>query len=728
MEGIAVQTPRGLERGELAVAVTGGGVEGEAERLEDAQRRQADGSDRRLRHVGGLQIEPLLIACGVVEGGVGVDELGQATIGAEDLIGRAQCLACDGELAREVAQHVGILGTLTGEQCGDLAFRAAAEIDPLGRGPVAGTLALEQLAGRAEESAGTLALFDDEQAAGCACIECGAETRGPGAQLTPAVDCLDALELSGNGIAIRPTEGEDLCASVPVHRLGGSLVFLEHAMEIAAAEAERTDAGTACAAVAQPGALLGVDVERCSARQGRVGRLVDLDGRGQRSAVERHRRFDDAGGAGGGLGVADHRLDRTECAPWFLIGLELAVHHFQAADFDGITDLGAGAVGLDEFDGAGVDSRGLVGRTQCARLAVGARCVDRVALTVAGRADAANDRVDPVTIAFRVLESFQHDQAQTLAEDRAVTVLGERLAVAGRRQRRCFAETHEHEDVIEGVQTSGNHHVRASRLELEHRQVHRAQGRGAGGVDDTVGAVQIQAVGDAARGDVAEQAGEGVLLPADVALADTLDDVVSRGRVHACVVQCTAPDRMAEARAERDHQLEGAGHAEHDADPLLIEVGLVGRVARVAQCFLRYRQAEQLGRVRRLHVARRDAKLEWVEVNGIEEAAAAAVGLVRRARVLVEVVFRLPVCRRGLADAVASVLNVLPVGRQIHGLWEHATDADDGDRAGRTGGLLCGGLGVRGCAWGFIAQVRHSSSSAGSRGARSRQLGSTATP
>ena len=51
MEGIAVQTPRGLERGELAVAVTGGGVEGEAERLEDVQRRQAAGSDRRLVRV-----------------------------------------------------------------------------------------------------------------------------------------------------------------------------------------------------------------------------------------------------------------------------------------------------------------------------------------------------------------------------------------------------------------------------------------------------------------------------------------------------------------------------------------------------------------------------------------------------------------------------------------------------------------------------------------------------
>ena len=348
------------------------------------QGHQADGSDGRLCHVGGLEIEPLSIPCGVVEGGVGVDQIGQTTVAAEGLIGRPQCLPGDRELAREIAQHVGVLGTLTGEQCGDFAFRAAAEVDPLGRGPVAGALAPEQLASRAQESGGALALLHHQQAAGCARIERGAQTRGPGAQLTPVVDGLEALELAGNGIAIRPAEGENLCASVPVDGFGGSLVFLQHAMEIATAEAERADAGAPWAAVAQPGALLRIDVERRGARQGRVGGLVDLDGRGQRAAIKRHRRFDHAGGTGCGLGVADHRLDRAQCAPWFLVGRQLAVHHFQAADFDGITDLGAGAVGLYELDGAGVDSRGVVGSTQCARLAVGARCVNRVALAVAG--------------------------------------------------------------------------------------------------------------------------------------------------------------------------------------------------------------------------------------------------------------------------------------------------------------------------------------------------------
>ena len=521
--------------------------------------------------------------------------------------------------------------------------------------------------------------------------------------------------------------------SVPVHRLGRSLVFLEHAVKIAAAESERTDAGAAWTAVPEPGALLGVDVEWRGARLGCVGGLIDLDRRGQRAAVKRHRGFDHAGGAGCGFGVADHRLDRAECAPWFLVSLELAVHHLQTADFDGVTDLGAGAVGFDELDGTGIDSGGLVGRTQCARLAVGARRVDRVALAVAGRADAADDRVDPVAVPFGVLESFQHDEPETLTEDRAVTVPGERLAVTGGRQRGRFAETHEHEDIVEGVETSGDDHVRAPGLKLEHRQVHRAQGRSARGIDHAVRAVQVEAVGDAARGDVAEQPGERVLLPADVALADAFDHVVSRGRVHTCVVQRPAPDGMAEARAQRDHQLEGAGHAEHDADPLLVEVGLVGRVARVPQCFLRHPQAQQLRRVRGLHIPRRDAELEGVEVDGIEEATAAAVGLVRGARVLVEVVLGLPVRRRGVADAVASVPDVLPVGRQVYGLREHATDADDGDRAGRFGGLQCGSLRVgrlrvRGRAWGLVVQARHSSSSAGSRGARSRQLESTATP
>ncbi len=52
------------------------------------------------------------------------------------------------------------------------------------------------------------------------------------------------------------------------------------------------------------------------------------------------------------------------------------------------------------------------------------------------------------------------------------------------------------------------------------REVEGAERAGAGGVDDAVGAAQVEAVGDPAGDDVAQQAGERVLLPADVGRGD----------------------------------------------------------------------------------------------------------------------------------------------------------------------------------------------------------------
>ena len=56
----------------------------------------------------------------------------------------------------------------------------------------------------------------------------------------------------------------------------------------------------------------------------------------------------------------------------------------------------------------------------------------------------------------------------------------------------------------------------------------RPERAGAGGVDHAVGAAQVEAVGDPAGGDVAEQAGERVLLPADVGVGDPPDDLLGR--------------------------------------------------------------------------------------------------------------------------------------------------------------------------------------------------------
>ncbi len=102
-----------------------------------------------------------------------------------------------------------------------------------------------------------------------------------------------------------------------------------------------------------------------------------------------------------------------------------------------------------------------------------------------------------------------------------------------RRERRRLAEAHVHENVIERIEPAGDGQVAAAGGELERGEVDGAQRAGAGGVDDAVGAAQVEPVGDPAGGDVAQQAGERVFLPADVGVGDSPDDVFGGGLVDA---------------------------------------------------------------------------------------------------------------------------------------------------------------------------------------------------
>ncbi len=84
---------------------------------------------------------------------------------------------------------------------------------------------------------------------------------------------------------------------------------------------------------------------------------------------------------------------------------------------------------------------------------------------------------------------------------------------------------------------AGDGHVGATGVELHGGHVQGAERAGAGGIDDAVSAAEIEAVGDAPRGDVSEESGEGVFLPGDVGVGDSLDDVVGDSFVDAGVVR-----------------------------------------------------------------------------------------------------------------------------------------------------------------------------------------------
>ncbi len=206
-----------------------------------------------------------------------------------------------------------------------------------------------------------------------------------------------------------------------------------------------------------------------------------------------------------------------------------------------------------------------------------------------------------------------------------------------------------------------------------------ADGASAGGVNDAVGASQVESVGDPAGGDVAEQAGERVLLPGDVGVGDPLDDRFGGVVGDPCGFECASPDRVSEPGAQGDHQLEGAGDAEDYADPVTVE-GPARSVAGVLERFAGDQEAEELGGVGRLEVIGGDAELERGEVDWVEVAAAPGVGHVGGFGVAVPVVFGSPVGGRDLSDRVEPIADVGPVARQIFGLGKQAAHSDDRHR------------------------------------------------
>ncbi len=193
------------------------------------------------------------------------------------------------------------------------------------------------------------------------------------------------------------------------------------------------------------------------------------------------------------------------------------------------------------------------------------------------------------------------------------------------RERRRLGEAHVHKDVIERIESTAQDHVGAAALELEGGEVDGAQRRGAGSVDHAVGAVQVESIGDAPRHDVGQQPREGALLPGHVALGDALDHVLAGLRIDSRLFQGLAPDRVAEARPQWNHQGQCPAHAQDDAGAVAVELALLRAVPGVPQGLPGHVQAQQLRGVRRFEITRGDAERHRFEVDGVEEPAPAAV-------------------------------------------------------------------------------------------------------
>nr|BFE77397.1 hypothetical protein GCM10020092_106980 [Actinoplanes digitatis] len=157
------------------------------------------------------------------------------------------------------------------------------------------------------------------------------------------------------------------------------------------------------------------------------GRLLRVQGAGQRAVPQGQHHLDDPGDADRGLGVPDVRLHRAEQQRPPRVAVA-AVRGLQRLHLDRVAQRGTRAVRLDHVDVRGAEAR-VAQRLPDDPLLCGAvRGGQAVGGTVLIDRAAADDRQDRVAVALRVGEALDDDHADALGQGHAVRVVGERLA------------------------------------------------------------------------------------------------------------------------------------------------------------------------------------------------------------------------------------------------------------------------------------------------------------
>ena len=235
-----------------------------------------------------------------------------------------------------------------------------------------------------------------------------------------------------------------------------------------------------------------------------------------------------------------------------------------------VADPRAGAVRLDQFDGVGRHAgrlvrlpqrldlagrpRGVDRRCPCRRW----RCRRRGSRRKCGRRRA---RRRPAASAPRMPSPSPRMVPSPAASNGLALPVGDRAGVLLKHMYMKMSLNVSMPPVSDHVGPAGR--------QFQRGQVHGAERTGAGGIDDAVGAAQVEAVGDAAGDHVAQQARE-------------TNSPASRRRNRRCAAprrrrrrrrrrlpaSACRQMRMAEPGPQRDDQFQRAGDAEDDADAL----------------------------------------------------------------------------------------------------------------------------------------------------------------
>ena len=192
--------------------------------------------------------------------------------------------------------------------------------------------------------------------------------------------------------------------------------------------------------------------------------------------------------AGGFEGVADvglHAADRD-----LLSGREVGGNQRrQCPQFGRVADLGARGVGFDVIEATELTFVG-IGSLDGEFLALLARCPQALPLAVAGHADPADDRPDPIAVGDRLGEGLDDQRDVPLSGHQAVGIAPERTGsdIADR-----LGGGEEDEAVRLAVRGSADDRlIDPPLLERPGRDGEGLEGRRAGGVDDEIRAVELE--------------------------------------------------------------------------------------------------------------------------------------------------------------------------------------------------------------------------------------------
>ncbi len=610
-------------------------VRADAPRLRQTEQRHLKSEQRRLR-VGGVVDQRL----GVLQRPVQVP----VELGADRVVRSRE----GRERAVHLLGHADPLAALAGEEEG----RLAAAGRPDAEGGFAPGLAVRQQLQAAQQ---LRAVASHQRGAVVEACPCGGQRVGDvdgpqlraGDEMLPQPDRLTAQRVR------RPARQHErhhrrrprhrrLC----LRRLDGR-GLLDHGVRVGAADPEGGDRGPARPPGLGPLLRLGQQLHRAGRPVHVRGRLGDVQGLRQHAVAHRHDHLDDARHTGGGLGVAQVRLDRPQPQRLFTV---LTVGGQQRLRLDRVAQRRAGAVRLDRVHLGGRQSgrrqrlpdHSLLGRPVGRRQTVaGAVLVHRAA---------AHDGQHRMSVAPRVGEPLHEQHADALAPAGAVRAVGERLATAVHGQAALTAEADERRRSRHHGHPTGQRHRALAAAQRLDRPVQRHQRGRARGVHRHRRALQPEGVGEPARRDTARVAA------AEVALAG--------GRV---VLQAGG--------------VVVVHHADEDAGPAAAQGGRVD--ARPLERLPGGLQQQPLLRIGGHRLTRRDAEERGVELGRVVQEAALAG--VRGAGVLrVRVVETLDVPTTVLGEAGDRVP---PGGHQIPQLFgrgdpagEAAGHADDGDR------------------------------------------------